>query len=95
REVRLFVGAPVRAEDAHEDWHCDYKIDGLGSAKVRRAVGVDPIQAITLALTYLSTTLYFSDDYKEGKLSWDNGMTPADLGLPIADNVSADVHRLR
>jgi hypothetical protein len=91
-ELRLIVGKPIPTDDGNQDWQCDYKIEGLGNAKVRQAVGVDPIQAIMLALTYLSTTLYFSDEYKDGKLSWLGG---SDLGLPIAEIVQADVERLR
>lgn len=95
RELRLVVGKPTETDDRNGDWQCDYRIEDLGNSKTRKAVGVDQIQAIMLALTYLSTTLYFSDDYKEGKLSWEGGMSPSDLGLPVADNVRADVQCLR
>lgn len=95
RELRLIVSKPTKTEDRNGDWQCDYKIEGLGDSKVRKAVGGDQIQAIVLALTYLSTTLYFSDEYNEGKLIWEGGMSPSDLGLPIADSVKADVERLR
>ena len=70
-------------------------IKGLGDSRIRKAVGGDQIQAIMLALTYLSTTLYFLNEYEEGKLIWEGGMSPSDLGLPIADSVKADVERLR
>lgn len=95
RELRLIVSQPTKTEDGNEDWRCEYKIEGLGNTRVRQATGVDQIQAIMLALTYLSTTLYFSEDYKVGKLVWEGGMTPSDLGLPVADSVKAEVERLR
>lgn len=95
REVRLIVGKPIRTENGNGDWQCDYKIEGLGTAKVRRAVGGDQIQSIMLALTYISTTLHFSEEYKEGRLTWEGGVSPSDLGLPIAQSVKALVERLR
>ena len=95
RALRLIVSKPMKTEDGNGDWECDYKIEGWGDSKVRKAAGGDQIQAIMLALTYLSTTLYFSDEYKEGRLTWEGGMSPSDLGLPIADSVKADVECLR
>lgn len=94
-EIRLIVSNPTKAEDGEGDWQCNYKIEGMGDCKIRKAVGGDQIQAIILALTYLSTTLYFSHEYNEGKLTWEGGMSPSDLGLPVADSVKADVERLR
>lgn len=95
RFVRLVVGIPKKTDEAHGDWRCDYKIEGLGDSKVRTAMGIDAIQSITLALTYISTTLYFSDDYARGQLTWEGGMSPSDLGLPVAETVNADVQLRR
>lgn len=93
-ELRIMIDAPVRA-DENGDWRCDYTIDGLDGSKIRTAIGIDPIQALTLALTYISTSLYFSDEYAKGKLSWEGGMSRSDLGLPVAEIARPDVQQLR
>jgi hypothetical protein len=79
--VTVRVGIPIRIENTANDWACAYQIDGLGDGRIRKAFGVDSIQAMILALTYVSTSLYTSEEYKHGNLAWDGGR---DLGLPAA-----------
>jgi hypothetical protein len=83
RPLKVNVGIPEKTTDMTDEWSCSYQIDGMGDAKVRKAYGVDGIQAFILALTYISTTLYTSLDYRKGQIFWDGG-TSGDLGLPTA-----------
>lgn len=85
RSIELVVGQP---EPDGNDWCCAVRVDG----KASKAMGVDPIQAILLALTIAATRLYCSDEYPRGELTWMGG---ADLGLPIADSIRVDVEAAR
>lgn len=87
------VGIPVKSATEADEWSCAYQIEGLGDGRVRKAYGVDAIQAMMLALIYVSTALYTSEEYQAGELSWENG-NPGDLGLPKAEAV-ADMLRGR
>ena len=89
-QIGVYVSDPVQ-ETANQDWKCEYWIDGLSSGKRRTSHGVDPIQAIYLALTYLATTLYCSKEYKDGELTWGDGKNRFDLGLPIAQTIRQDI----
>jgi hypothetical protein len=91
--VNVKVAVPTKTPDVADEWTCEYQIDGLGDGKTRKAFGVDGIQALLLALTYVSTKLYTSPDYESGELAWDGGL-PGDLGLPTAASV-ADMLRER
>lgn len=86
--VELIVLPPVPDAD---DWRCVYRINGLDTPGPKAAMGADAIQAITLALTYAATTLYYSQAYEKGELTWEGGATLSDLGLPVAESVRDDV----
>jgi len=93
RDFTIHVSDPVTYE---QDWVCEYWTDGWGTGLKRRAFGVDPIQAVILALTYLATNLYASDDFKRGEITWGHGQDRFDLGLPVADTIRRDVaHTIR
>ncbi|MGI8840982.1 MAG: DUF6968 family protein [Caulobacteraceae bacterium] len=91
RSVEVTISPPIRQAGASGDWECTYQITGLGSAKAKIAMGVDGIQAVFLAMTYVATALYFSDEYENGELTWDGGMTVVDLGFPVTESVREDV----
>lgn len=55
RSVRIKIGRPYEESDgAH---FCPYQIIGIGSETIRRAGGVDAIQALQLALVMIGADL--------------------------------------
>jgi hypothetical protein len=91
RLVEVTIYCPIRQDGANGDWQCAYQITGIGDGKPKKSMGADGIQAFFLALTYVATALYFSDEYENGQLTWDGGMTAADLGFPVTESVREDV----
>lgn len=87
-KVEVIVSAPVQDTENNGDWQCTYQIVGLGDSKIRFCYGVDAIQAIYLALKYVATTLYMSDEYERGDLMWGGNY---DLGLPTAETIREDI----
>ena len=91
RSVKAII-YPPSCTVPNGDWSCEYQVIGLDSEGLKTSYGVDGIQAFILALTYISTTLYFSDEFQSGMLTW---LGSRDLGLPIAENVREDVEAIR
>ena len=83
--VTVRIGLPFTPE-AHpnESW-CPYQIEGLGTGKVRRAIGIDDFQSLWLALVTVGSTLYASEENKTGRLHSFPGSD--DLGLPVLDSL--------
>lgn len=90
-KVTIIVGAPFCVDKEMEEFWCHYQILGIGGEKIKRAIGADTMQALFIALYNASTDLYFSKEYREGKLRWGGGRTFADLGLPVSDGMWDDV----
>jgi hypothetical protein len=90
REVEVFVGIPIQ-EGPNGDWKCSYRICGIGSPRLKISMGGDGIQAFLLALIYVATTLYCSEEFENGELTWDGGMTISDLGFPVADTIREEI----
>lgn len=86
-QIKIHVGVPVQDAAGGGDWACLYRIEGLGHGDLRTSMGIDPIQAIFLAMIYVSTSLYCSAEYKRGEITWDGGMFDGDLGLPVSDSI--------
>lgn len=63
-----------------DDYICRFLIDGINCTSVPGAKGVDPIQAIILALTIIGAALYTSAEYTNGRLRWLDDSD--DLGFP-------------
>ena len=84
--VTIRLGQPFAPpEFPNESW-CPFQIEGLGSGRVRRAIGIDHFQSISLAMTSIGTTLYTSDEYQAGRLRLGDGGGDADLALPVFDD---------
>jgi hypothetical protein len=79
-EIRIFE--PVSENEA---WSCRYEIDWPSGTKSARAVGVDAIQAIILALQKIGITLYMSDYHKNAQLTWP--AAGGGYGFPVSRNV--------
>jgi hypothetical protein len=55
KEVRVVVGKPTQSED--RDYYCQVQIVGLADENVRSIYGLDSMQALQLALRFISTQL--------------------------------------
>jgi hypothetical protein len=76
------IGLPYTpAEFPNESW-CPWQIDGLGSAVVRRTIGIDSVQALWLAFQIVGSELYACDEYRSGRLVAFPGKPLGDLGFP-------------
>ena len=79
-EVLVLLGKPRQLPD-HEDYYCSYQIKGAGDEKVRYSCGVDPFQALHLALSTLGVELEVLNRELDGKLRWEFDDTGG-LGFP-------------
>lgn len=84
-KVTVLIGKPQQFGDI--DWYCPYQKNGIGSNKLKRAEGVDAVQALVLALSKVGAELYCSQEYEAGRLSWDGGAVKGDLGFPVPPNI--------
>jgi hypothetical protein len=88
--VWVRIGAPITEEEKEENpmSGCPYQIDGIGSGKVRFAFGEDRVQALWLVLQMIGADLYFSDEYKAGRLKAFPDSSPCDdLHFPVPKGV--------
>lgn len=86
-KVLIVIGSPFSVNEAEGEFWCHYQIIGIGKEIIKRSIGIDALQALCMALYNASNDLYFSDEYREGRLAWEGGMTIADLGLPVSDGM--------
>jgi len=85
--VRVQIGEPVLADAPHGDSACPWLIEGMGSSRLRYAVGIDRVQALWLALQMIGVTLYLSKEYKSGRLkAFADCDDRGDLGFPVTEN---------
>jgi uncharacterized protein DUF6968 len=66
------------------EYRCAYSISGLSRDEEGRAIGQDGVQALQLAMNSIGVVLYTSDEWKEGRLTWNGGK---DLGFPLPDSL--------
>lgn len=75
------IGQP-RKTSGHDDFHCPYRIVGVGDDTVRAAYGVDAVQALQLVSQAVAAQLF-----RHPELTWlgmpGNGFPPADKSLPM------------
>lgn len=71
KKVEVLIGKPEPFPDGI-DWYCPYKIIGIGSGRVGWAGGVDPVQALVLALQNVGAVLVCSPEFELGRLSWES-----------------------
>jgi hypothetical protein len=82
QRVEILIGKPEPCSDG-VDWYCPHQTLGIGSGKIRYAVGVDSVQALILGLSMVGAELYASEEYESGRLSWDGGARTGNLGFPV------------
>jgi hypothetical protein len=81
-EVTVGIRHPLPDRGAYK---CEYQIVGIGSGKVRYAMGADSMQALILALQAIGGDLYTSEAAKEGRLTWSSS---PNLGFPVPDVIA-------
>jgi hypothetical protein len=81
-EVLVLLGKPQELPD-HSDYYCPYQIKGAGDEKVRYACGIDPFQALQLALSTLGVELEVLNKELGGRLRWECDASGG-LGSPNA-----------
>jgi len=83
--VLVRIGMPlVTDETPYQESACPWRIDGVGSGKLRYAAGIDQVQSLRLALEMIGVTLYASEEYKTGRLkAFADSDDHGDLGFPV------------
>jgi hypothetical protein len=66
----LVLGKPQKLPD-HSDYYCPYQIKGAGDEKVRYVCGIDPFQALQLALSTVGVELEVLNKELGGRLRWE------------------------
>jgi hypothetical protein len=82
-KVLIKIGMPQEFPEGGS-FFCPYRILGIGRGKVRYAGGVDPVQAVELALKCIATDLYTSPEFKADRL---RHLGMRNLGFPTADAI--------
>jgi len=82
--ITVLIGLPQKFPD-EDDYFCPYQIVGLGSGRVRRAGGVDAVQALQGALKMIGADIYSSDEAQNGRLIWIGGSGAAEIGFPLPE----------
>jgi hypothetical protein len=82
KRATVLIGKPKKFRGG-SDYYCPFQILGMGDERVRYSGGVDPVQALQLALVDIGTLLYTSHEAKAGTLSWDAGSVKGDFGFPV------------
>jgi hypothetical protein len=95
RELEVRIGTPHRAQ---KDWACRFQIAGLPGGNVRRAYGVDPLQALLCAIVAIRNSLVETGHRFEwvGGESRDGGIPrqiPEILGETFAKKIDVLIER--
>ncbi|MGH9804248.1 MAG: DUF6968 family protein [Candidatus Acidiferrales bacterium] len=80
REIEVKIGKPV-PYPFEDDYYCPFQVVGVGSERVRYAVGIDAVQALQLVMVALGSELYCLNRDSGGSLHWDAG-GEGDFGFP-------------
>ena len=80
-QVTVLLGKPQQLPD-HPDYYCPYQVAGVGTERAKYMCGVDPFQALQLALAALGVDLESLNKELAGRLRWECGDN-GDLGFPV------------
>ncbi len=61
--ARVFAPKPDK-----NNWRCEYRLSWPGYDTTQYAVGVDPWQALQLAMYVVPSTIFATDAFKEGRI---------------------------
>jgi hypothetical protein len=92
REVRVRLGRPRPwPKSLNSDWMCTYQVLGLGDDRVKRAIGVDGLQALLLAAHVLPAEVAARAKNEGGACRWtpdlwsdDGARMAAKYSLPLS-----------
>jgi hypothetical protein len=90
KKVTVEIGKPRKFRGS-PDYFCPFRIRGIGDDFLSRTGGIDAIQALELVMTHIGSLLYYSEEAKAGKLTWDAGRVDGDLGFPLMEVAKKDV----
>jgi hypothetical protein len=90
KKVTVEIGKPRKFRGS-PDYFCPFRIRGMGDDFLSHRGGVDAIHALEFALVHIGSLLYYSDEAKARKLTWDYGEVDGDLGLPLMETAKRDV----
>lgn len=82
-KVVVTVWCPFKT--SHGDFECRYQIYGAGDEVVRRSVGIDGIQAVTLALKKIGSELSVIQNLHSTQFFTGSGEIVREHGFPIID----------
>jgi hypothetical protein len=94
-DVRVRIGMPRPFDAPSGDYYCPYQITGIGRGRVKRAGGVDAIQALELAIQIIPVELDTLRREHQG-LRWadaepgDYGFTPHTMAAHRAPSADDD-----
>jgi hypothetical protein len=82
--VKIRIGLPQQFPDS-SDYYVPYRIEGIGTQKVRYAGGIDAIQALELVMILIGADLFALNQECGGCLRWVGGAS-GNLGFPDPEN---------
>jgi hypothetical protein len=85
KKVTIKIGKPQRMP-GHPSYFCAYQILGIENDNLRRAAGIDSVQALQLVLQKIGIDLYALNKANGGTLNWEAG-EHSDLGFPLSDDL--------
>lgn len=65
--AKLVINEPILTT---KDWVCVYSIDVRGERITREVLGVDKLQAFTIALHQISAELNYLNEQRKDKITW-------------------------
>jgi hypothetical protein len=81
--VIVTIGLP-QPTPGHQDFYCPFRIDWPGGERASYSIGIDTMQALTLALQSIGSDLYSSPEYLSGRMRY---LGMKNLGLPVLSNM--------
>jgi hypothetical protein len=82
REVLVSVGKPAEDPNREECFYCPIQTFGLGKDEFTTAIfGVDALQAIELAVSFVGHRLADINEKNNGRLRWLDGELPKEWAL--------------
>lgn len=74
KQITVLIGKPRPFPRSkrfpHQDYYCPYRIVGIGDQKLRRAGGVDAVQALQLVFRAIGADLRHINKRQSSKLRW-------------------------
>jgi hypothetical protein len=83
-KVVLYIETPSKT-DGRDEYYCQLGLEGGGVEETARIFGIDPMQALILAVSYVDTFVFkVSRSLRDKTILWALGEDGNDFGLRIA-----------